>query len=137
MAELKLKAKKDSADAWKWSCPRCCGLKRKFQEEDMLDKAAAKKETKHEENYRRQCKEEGCDWVGYGGDAGLKTHVDAKHKGVTFRCEDCGKMGFSTKGAVTRHYKNACPMHHSKVIRGPGTVAAVPGALVVATLIGK
>ena len=76
----------------------------------MLDKAAAKKEVKHEQNYR-SCKVEGCDWVGWGGDAGLKTHVDAKHKGVTFRCDDCGKMGFSTKGAVTRHYKNACPMH--------------------------
>jgi hypothetical protein len=22
--------------------------------------------------------------------------VDAKHKGVTFKCEDCGKEGFST-----------------------------------------
>ena len=70
----------------------------------------AKKETKHEENYRR-CTWEDCDWDGCGGDAGLKTHVDAKHKGVTFKCEDCGKAGFGTKGALTRHIKNACPFH--------------------------
>ena len=136
MAELKGKAKKDSAEAWKWTCPRCCGLKRKFQEEDMLDKAVAKKETKHEENYR-QCKEEGCDWEGYGGDAGLKTHVDAKHNGIKFKCEDCGKEGFSTKGALTRHIKNACPRHPDRIIPNPYAVAAVPGAVVVAKVIGK
>ena len=72
-----------------------------------------------------------------GGDAGLKTHVDAKHKGVTFRCEDCGKEGFSTKGALTRHYKNACPRRPDNIIPNPYAVAAVPGAVVVATVIGK
>jgi hypothetical protein len=127
MTELKGKGKKDSADTWSWSCPRCCGLKRKFQEQDTLDKAAAKKESKHDENYRR-CKEEGCQWEGYGGDAGLKTHVDAKHNGIKFKCEDCGKEGFSTKGALTRHIKNACPVR-------PGALVPAQGKLVVATVI--
>jgi hypothetical protein len=71
------------------------------------------------------------------GDAGLKTHVDAKHKGVTFKCEDCGKEGFSTKGALTRHIKNACPRHPDRIIPNPYAVAAVPGAPVYATVIGK
>ena len=75
--------------------------------------------------------------MGWGGDAGLKTHVDAKHKGVTFKCDDCGKEGFSTKGALTRHIKNACPRHPDRIIPNPYAVAAVPGAVVVATVISK
>ena len=112
------------------------------QEQGTLGKAAAKEGAKHEENYVPPVQggglRPGCGWVGYGaGGAGLKTHVGAKHKGAAFKCEDCGKGGFSMEGTLTRHYKNACPRRPDNMIPNPYAVAAVPGAVVVATVIGK
>ena len=85
---------------------------------------------------------------GWGGLWGSRVSIDTIvtyyvrfctvwHNGIKFKCDDCGKEGFSTKGALTRHLKNACPATHDRPIQNPAYTVALPGAVVVARVIGK